>query len=125
EVAKQRYGSRIHCVMLARPWYAEWFPKYLAGMQDGRVLLPPSTDWKDDHRLVELTKGIPLIPDHEIKGSDGKQRHGDAAAAGVLAWFASQQETVSVEYGLPERSVERRELGGFGAVSNFGGWRYG
>lgn len=99
EVAMQRYGAtRIHQVMLTRPWYAENFPKYKAGMEDQRLQLPGSADWKDDHRLVEVDKGVPMVPTVKTKGSDGKQRHGDAAIAGVLMWFASLNGGAPIEY---------------------------
>lgn len=99
EVAMQRFGpTRIHQVALSRPWYAENFPKYKAGMEDQRLVLPASSDWKDDHRLVEIEKGIPLVPDRKNTGSDGKQRHGDSAIAGVLMWFASLHEGSEIEY---------------------------
>lgn len=99
EVAMQRYGAgRIHQVMLTRPWYGENFPKYKAGMEDQRLLLPGSADWKDDHRLVEVDKGVPMVPTTKTQGSDGKQRHGDAAIAGVLMWFASLNGGAPIEY---------------------------
>jgi phage FluMu gp28-like protein len=99
EVAMQRYSpTRIHQIQLSRPWYAENFPKYKAGIEEGLMILPASADWKDDHRQVEVDKGVPVVPDKKTKGSDGKQRHGDAAIAGVLAWFASLHGGVPIEY---------------------------
>lgn len=99
ELTMQKFGThRIHQVMLSRPWYGEWFPKYKAGMEDGRLTLPPSSDWKDDHRVVEVDKGTPVVPNTKNKGEDDKQRHGDSAIAGVLMWFASLNEAAPIEY---------------------------
>jgi phage FluMu gp28-like protein len=90
EVALQRYGlSRIHAIQLSQPWYGENFPKYKSALEDRKVLMPLSSDWLDDHRMVVMDKGIPKVPDKKSKGTDGMQRHGDSAIAGVLAWFAS------------------------------------
>jgi phage FluMu gp28-like protein len=99
EVSMQRYGAgRIHQVQLTRPWYGENFPKYKAGMEDQRLQLPVSADWQDDHRAVVVHKGIPMVPDGKNVGSDGGQRHGDSAIAGVLMWFASLHEGAPIEF---------------------------
>ena len=90
EVTAQQFGyGRIHQVMLSRSWYAEWFPRYKAALEDGRILLPASANWRDDHRLVEVDKGVPVLPDRKNQGSDGKQRHGDSVIACLLMWSAS------------------------------------
>jgi phage FluMu gp28-like protein len=106
ELTMQRYGSnRIHQVMLSRPWYAEHFPRYKAGMEDGRLQLPPSSDWKDDHAVVVIDKGIPVVPDGKNKGADKKQRHGDAAIACVLMWYASLNEGAPITYQAAARPL--------------------
>ena len=40
---------------------------------------------------AELVRGVPRIPDVRTKGQDGKKRHGDAAIAFVLAYYASRE----------------------------------
>jgi len=93
EAALQRYGShRVECVMLSLPWYNEYFPKYKAALESRHILLPVSEDIVADHRRVILIKGQPKMDDKHDKGSDGKQRHGDTAVAGVLVWAAANEE---------------------------------
>lgn len=129
EVAMQRYGAgRIHQVMFTTAWYAEHFPRYRSGMEDDRVLLPLSTDWKDDHRVVEVIRGNPGIPDKKNKGSDGKLRHGDSAIAGVLMYFASEQHGGSIDFEPVEVAQQQYAgvggggLDGFMSGSGFGGY---
>lgn len=113
EVAMQRYGSSsIAQVMLSNPWYLENFPKLKAALEDGTLdELPRDRDVLDDLRTVVVEKGIPKIPDKHGKGSDGGQRHGDAAVAFCLAWFASNQGGGPMEYiEVPLRQRARRAI---------------
>lgn len=102
EKAADRYGEhRILQVKLSQQWYLENMPKYKAALEDKKVILPANSDLLDDHRLVEVIKGIPKIPDKRTKGSDGKQRHGDGAIALALGWFASLNEGCNNYIALP------------------------
>jgi len=93
EKAMQRYGeSRIDCVMLSRPWYNQFFPKYKAALESKLITVPESEDVVADHRRVILDKGQPKMDDGRDKGSDGKWRHGDTAVAGVLVNAATLEE---------------------------------
>lgn len=93
EAALQRYGSyRIECVMLSLPWYSEHFPKYKSALESTYIVLPKNEDIVADHRRVILVKGTPKMDDGHDRGSDGKQRHGDSAVAGVLVWAAANAE---------------------------------
>lgn len=100
----QRYGSSsIAQVMLSNPWYLENFPRLKAALEDGNLDgLPKDRDTLDDLRCVVVDKGIPKIPDKKGKGTSkadaGGQRHGDAAVALCLAWFASNQGGGPIEY---------------------------
>lgn len=104
EVAMQRYGSSsIAQVMLSNPWYLENFPRLKAALEDGNLDgLPKDRDTLDDLRCVVVDKGVPKIPDKKGKGTSkadaGGQRHGDAAVALCLAWFASNQGGGAIEY---------------------------
>lgn len=93
EVTMQRYGSAsVSRVMLTQQWYLEHMPRLKAAFEDGTLAsLPKDKDILDDLRLIAMIKGIPRIPDTRTTGSDGSQRHGDAAIALALAWFASNQ----------------------------------
>lgn len=93
EAAMQRYGQqRVECVMFTRPWYAEHFPKYKSAYEGKHLTVPEDEDIVTDHRRIVLTKGIPGMDDKHDKGSDGGQRHGDTAVAGVLVWAATEAE---------------------------------
>jgi phage FluMu gp28-like protein len=100
EVAMQRYGSSsIAQVMLTQNWYLENMPKLKAAFEDGTLAsMPKDRDILDDLRAITVVKGIPRIPEGKTKTGQGQQRHGDAAVALCLAWFASIQGGGSIEY---------------------------
>jgi len=90
ERTASKYGRKyIHEVPLSIPWYRENMPKYKAGLEDKKVLLPADSNLLDDHRLVESIDGVPRLPKKKNKGTDGKSRHGDGAIACALAYYAS------------------------------------
>ena len=93
EVAMQRYGSAsVTQVMLTQQWYLEHMPRLKAAFEDGTLAaLPKDADVLDDLRLITMVKGIPRIPEGRTTGVDGGQRHGDAAVALCMAWYASAQ----------------------------------
>lgn len=93
EAALQEFGAnKVECVMLSQKWYSEHFPKYKSAYEDKSIIVPKSEDVIADHRRVILVKGNPKMDDGRDKGSDGKQRHGDSAVAGLLSWAATLQE---------------------------------
>lgn len=90
EKALQLMGPAfVECVMLSAGWYAEWFPKYRQAYENKQIRAPKSEDIIQDHRLVVLRDGKPAMSAAKTKGSDGKDRHGDSAVAGLLAWAAA------------------------------------
>lgn len=93
EVAMQRYGaSRIQQVALSETWYREHMPPLKAALEDGNLVeLPKDADILDDLRAVQVIKGVPRIPDARATGADKGKRHGDAAVALALAWYASRE----------------------------------
>jgi phage FluMu gp28-like protein len=94
EVAQQRYGRRIEAVMLSTEWYRDQMPRYKAAFEDRTILLPKHADVVDDHRLLQMDRGVAKIPDAaHTQGADGKQRHGDSAIAGALAIYAATLAT--------------------------------
>lgn len=111
EVAMQRYGaSSIEQVMLSNAWYLENMPKLKAAFEDGTLSsIPKDLDVKADLRAIVVDKGIPKLAEKaRTKSSDGGQRHGDAAIALALAWFASTQDGGPIDY----IEVPRRARGG-------------
>ncbi|HSH71554.1 MAG TPA: hypothetical protein VK974_00730 [Methylophilaceae bacterium] len=98
EAALQRYGqARIECVMVTLGWYAVEFPHYKMAYEDSSIIIPASEDIIADHRRVVLDKGRPKMDDGHDMGSDGEQRHGDTAIAGLMAWAATREEGGSLE----------------------------
>ncbi|MGX2039886.1 hypothetical protein ACWJKU_07085 [Methylocaldum sp. MU1018] len=93
EVAMQRYGaSRIQQVMLSESWYREHMPPVKAALEDGTLDgLPRDGDVLADLRAVQVIKGVPRIPETRTTGEDKGKRHGDAAVAVALAYFASRE----------------------------------
>ncbi|UDM18432.1 hypothetical protein [Vogesella sp. XCS3] len=93
EYAMQRYGaSRIQQVMLTESWYREHMPPVKAALEDGTLDgLPKDADVLADLRAVQIVKGVPRIPDSRSTGEDQGKRHGDAAVAVALAYFASRE----------------------------------
>lgn len=108
EVAMQRYGQRIHQVMLTAEWYRENMPRYRAAFEDRTILLPRDADILDDHRAIRMEKGVARLPDNYTgRGRDGGRRHGDAAIAGAMAVYAIKAEP----YQKPEyERVESRKI---------------
>jgi phage FluMu gp28-like protein len=91
EVAAQKYGTnQIQQIHMTQQWHTDAWPRYKAALEDGDIALPKDLDILDDHRQVKVINGIPKVPDSaRYKGSDGFQRHGDAAVAFCLAWNAA------------------------------------
>ncbi|WP_243771066.1 hypothetical protein [Burkholderia cenocepacia] len=101
EVVMQRYGaSSIAQVMLSNAWYLENMPRFKAALEDGTLQrIPRDADVKSDLRALVVERGIPKLSDSaHSRSSDGGQRHGDAAIALALAWFATNQGGGPIEY---------------------------
>ncbi len=93
ERAMQRYGaSRIAQVMLTESWYRDNMPRYKDAFESKSIMHPKDADIIEDHRAIKVIKGVAKLPDKKTKGDDGRQRHGDSAIAGALAWYATCQE---------------------------------
>lgn len=106
ETAMQRYGTRIRQVMLSTEWYRDNMPRYKAAFEDGMIELPRDAEILADHRALVMEQGIARVPERRTTTVDGKRRHGDAAIAGALAYFASQAEVAEIAY-QPARRVNR------------------
>ena len=101
EVAMQRYGaSSIAQVMLSNTWYLENMPRFKAALEDGTLQsIPRDGDVKADLRALVVERGIPKLAENaRSRASEGGQRHGDAAIALALAWFATNQGGGPIEY---------------------------
>lgn len=91
EVVAQKYGSsQIQQIQMTQQWHMDAWPRYKAALEDGDITLPKDLDVLDDHRQVKVINGVAKVPDSaRYKGSDGGQRHGDAAVALCLAESAA------------------------------------
>lgn len=130
EAARQKYGvSMISEVKMTgdNSWYMLNMPKMKAAFEDGSIVIARDDDTLADYRLVQMAKGIAKVPDNmHTTGSDGHQRHGDAAIAGALMIFASNQDSGPVGVGASgdgERKAEVTDafvtsLGGFSTAQD-------
>ncbi|MGH8782100.1 hypothetical protein [Paraburkholderia sp.] len=113
EVAMQRYGaSSIAQVMLSNPWYLENMPRFKAALEDGTLQsIPRDADTKADLRALVVDNGIPkLAQGSRGESTIGGQRHGDAAIALALAWFATNQGGGPIAYtDVPRRTPRAHE----------------
>lgn len=101
EVAMQKYGpTRIAQVMLSTEWYRENMPPFKAAIEDRTLVLPKDADILADLRTVRMEKGVAKVPDNaRVRGSDGRDRHGDTAIALVMATYAVfQMEPAPIEF---------------------------
>lgn len=92
EYTADRFGAdKIHQVVLSQAWYRDWMPKFVGAFEDGMIDLPRDADIESDLRALEESDGIIKVPDVRVKDSKDAElmRHGDAAIALALAWFAS------------------------------------
>lgn len=99
EVSMQRYGAgRIHQVMLSPEWYRENMPPYKAAFEDGMLTVPRDSEVLNDHRALRMVGGIARIPEGGRVVTTTGQRHGDAAIAGALGYFASRSAVTEYDY---------------------------
>lgn len=123
EAARQEWGpSYVSEIKLSQPWYVLNMPKLKAAFEDGGIELAKHDDVLADYRLLKMTKGVAKVPDDaRTMGSDGFERHGEAAVAGALAVYASEQDSGEVGAGTvgnerPSSTIDKDYLGSFGAV---------
>lgn len=111
EAMRRKYGAdRIHEIKLNPEWYRVWMPKFKAAFEMERIELPADADIRTDLQAITMENGVAKVPTNaRSKGADGKPRHGDAAIAGCLGWFASEQGGAPIEFATIGR---RRESAG-------------
>jgi phage FluMu gp28-like protein len=112
ETAMQRYGQRIRQVMLSPDWYRDNMPRYKAAFEDGTIELPKDAAILSDHRALVMDKGVVKVPERRERDASGRERHGDSAIAGALAYFASHQDVVEYDYLSIPRLAARANAGG-------------
>jgi phage FluMu gp28-like protein len=83
-------------------------PGLKSAFEDDMLAIARDADHRSDLRAVKVDKGVAKVPDSaRTTGADGKQRHGDYAVALALAWAASEQDVVPIEF----ETLGRRDSG--------------
>lgn len=123
EAARQEWGpSYVSEIKLSQSWYILNMPKLKAAFEDGTIELAKHDDVLADYRLLKMTRGVAKIPDDaRTVGSDGYERHGEAAVTGALVIYASEQESGEVGAGTtgdsrPSSSINEQFQGSFGTL---------
>lgn len=123
ETARQKYGPEmVHQVVFSETWYREHMPPMKAAIEDGTADIAKNAAIIDDFRQIVVVKGIARVRSH-TKSDEGK-RHGDAAIAFALAYYASRM----IEGGVYEDFIVEGQrhtfdaLTGGGRSSSFAGW---
>ncbi len=97
EETMQKFGGHIMQVMLSEPWYRANMPPFKAAFEDAMITIPRDRDVAGDIRLLALVRGVARVPER-VRDDAGRQRHGDAAIAAALAYFASRADPEIYEY---------------------------
>lgn len=109
EAAADRYGSVIHMIMLSDKWYGENLPQFKAAFEDAMIEIAMDADWASDLRALKVIEGVPKLPKGKTNEKGQEQRHGDAAIALVMLWFASIQDVAEYAYEAVARHDKRRD----------------
>lgn len=125
EQAGYRYGSgRMQAIMLSQGFYLEHMPKFKAAFEDAKIEVPQDLDVLTDLRALQVIKGIPKLPDG--KTDSKKQRHGDAAIALFLAYYASLMDIAIYAYHpVPKHHDPRKQDTLHRAIKTTAGFRRG
>lgn len=96
-------GGLVASIKLTTEWYRTEMPPLKVAFEDGSITVPKDDDTFGDLRLVQVIRGVPQVPAIRT-GSGDKKRHGDAAVAVALAYYASRMAAVAdVEVGQIDR----------------------
>jgi phage FluMu gp28-like protein len=94
EYTADRYGRpHVQEVILNDTWYREHIGSFVRAFEDGRLDLMRDADVAGDLRRLENIGGIVKLPKPSVADTKDQaiKRHGDAAIALALAYYASQQ----------------------------------
>ena len=121
EETADKYGRpRILEVILNDPWYRVNMPSFQEAFTDGSIDLPKDLDVLNDLRTLEMIDGIIKLPNlrtQDTKDAEFK-RHGDAAIATALGYFATRQDAaVPIEFRTAPSGGIR--LGSGGSMTNY------
>lgn len=123
EAARQEWGPNyVSEIKLSQSWYILNMPKLKAAFEDGGIELSKHDNVLVDYRLLKMTRGVAKIPDDaRAMGTDGFERHGEAAVTGALVIYASEQTGGEIGAGTmgndrPSSTVNEQFQGGFGTI---------
>ncbi|CAJ1391650.1 unnamed protein product [Effrenium voratum] len=92
----QHFGEElVEVVHLSVAWYRDNMPKFKAAFEDREITIPKDDNIFGDFRLLRTINGVAQIPSDKRttdKARKDKRRHGDAAVAAALAYFAASHE---------------------------------
>ena len=107
EKAQQKLGARLDPVQSSNAHYTDNMPRFKSAFLEHEITVPRHTDVLLDLRSITIDKGVPKVPSKGTrKGTDGLQRHGDAAMALYMAHCATKSG--HFDYSTMERKAERR-----------------
>jgi len=116
EETGRKYGGtreepeRIELLILNLEWYRNEMPKFKRALEEHQLELPRNADILADLRMIRMERGVAKVPDRRTREIGGGQRHGDAAVACALAYYASYRNSASYEYLPVARKVSAREF---------------
>jgi phage FluMu gp28-like protein len=124
EAMQRDFGAdRIEPVMSTQGTYLDGFPKLKAHIEARTIVLPRDEAVLDDHRMVKLVRGVPMIPDRSADKTDGAKgrRHGDTAIATMMLTLAAAEDLAPIDlHTLPDRRPSADDYDftarGFGTV---------
>jgi phage FluMu gp28-like protein len=109
EATAERFGRRrVQQIKFTEGLYRDAFPRYKAGLEDRTTTLIRHDDVLEDHRAVQLVRGVPKVPDGKTDARG--QRHGDSAIAGLLAEMAADAPGAPLDWTPIPRDDTRRPL---------------
>ena len=121
EDTADKYGRpRILEVMLNDAWYRENMTPFQQAFEDSMFDLPRDADVLNDLRSLELIDGIIKLPSLRVQDTKDAEfkRHGDAAIATALGYFATRQDaTVPIEFRTAPSGGIR--LGSGSSINNY------
>lgn len=95
-------------IKFSQEWYRTEMPPLRAAFEDGSIAIIKDDNHLADLRLVKVARGIAQVPPirTDDKIQKGKKRHGDAAIALALAYYATRMTVEHYGYesaGAPDR----------------------
>lgn len=111
EVSMQKFGENlIQCISLNDPWYRDNLPPFKASLEDGQCELVRDADHLLDLAALKVIDGTPKLPKAKTATTgDGPMRHGDAAIAYALSYFASCLPPAEYDYTAAPKHVRNRD----------------